>query len=209
MKVLTLTLALAALASTAPLTAQIASGRVSSNSQSVGVNGSWTLVGRDGGGNQIYERRTRDSYGNIVVQRARRDRNGNMTIISTSNVSGGYNNGNAGCSYSRSTNSVGDIIFGRSNANTCEDVNTRDDGAWYQVGQGSNNNSIYERRTHDSNGNLVIQRARRNRNGTFTIMSTRAYSANDKQWKKAQKQQQKDWKKAQKEQQKLNRDNHR
>jgi hypothetical protein len=211
MKVLSITLALAALASTAPLSAQIANGRVSSNSQGVSVNGSWTLVGRDGSGNQIYERRTRDSYGNIVVQRARRDRNGNMTVISTSNVNGGYNdnNGNNNCSYSRSTNSIGDIIFGRSNANTCNDVNNRDDGAWYQVGQGANNNSIYERRTYDRNGNLVIQRARRNRNGSFTIMSTRAYSTNDKQWKQAQKQQQKDWKKAQKEQQKQNRDNHR
>jgi len=209
MKVLAITLALAALASTAPLSAQIANGRVSSNSQGVSVNGSWTLVGRDGSGNQIYERRTRDSYGNIVVQRARRDRNGNMAIISTSNINGGYNNGNNNnnCNYSRSTNSVGDIIFGRSNSNTCEDVNTRDDGAWYQVGQGANNNSVYERRTYDNNGNLVIQRARRNRNGSFTVISTRAYSTNDKQWKQAQKQQQKDWKKAQKEQQK--RDNHR
>jgi hypothetical protein len=211
MKVLTITLALAALASTAPLNAQIASGRVSTNSQGVSVNGSWTLVGRDGSGNQIYERRTRDSYGNIVVQRARRDRNGNMTIISTSNASGGYNNGNNSCSYNQTTNSVGDIIFGRSNANTCNDVSTRGDGAWYQVGQGANNNSIYERRTYDRNGNLVIQRARRNRNGSFTVISTRAYnSANDKQWKQAQKQQQKEWKKAQKQQQKQNKyDNHR
>lgn len=202
MKMLAITLALAALASTAPLSAQIANGRVSTNSQGVSVNGSWTLVGRDGSGNQIYERRTRDSYGNIVVQRARRDRNGNMTIISTSNVNGGNNNGNNSCNYSRSTNSIGDIIFGRSNSNTCEDVNTRDDGAWYQVGQGANNNSIYERRTQDRNGNWVIQRARRNPNGTFTIISTRAYGANDKQWKKAQKEQQKQWKKTQKEQDK-------
>jgi hypothetical protein len=201
MKVLALTLALAGLASTATLNAQIASGRVST-SQGVSVNGSWTLVGRDGSGNQIYERRTRDSYGNVVVQRARRDRNGNMTIVSTSSVNGGNNgnnNGNNNCNYSRSSNSVGDIVFGRSNANTCEDANTRDDGAWYQVGQGANNNSIYERRTYDRNGNLVIQRARRNRNGTFTIMSSRAYSStNDRQWKRAQRQQQK-----------MNRDNHR
>jgi hypothetical protein len=42
-------------------------------------------------------------------------------------------------------------------------------------------------------------------------MSTRAYSStNDKQWKKAQKQQEKDWKKAQKDQQKqMKHDNHR
>jgi hypothetical protein len=212
MKVLAITLALAGLASTAPLSAQIASGRVST-SQGVAVNGSWTLVGRDGSGNQIYERRVRDSYGNIVLQRARRDRNGNMSIFSntavnSNNTMNGSYNGNT-CSYSRSSNTVGDIIYGRSNANTCEDVYTRDDGAWYQVGQGGNNNSIYERRTQDRNGNMVIQRARRNRNGTFTIISTRVSSTNDRQWKNAQKQQQKEWKKAQKEQQKQNRDNHR
>jgi hypothetical protein len=200
MKVLSITLALAALAASAPLNAQIATGRISTNSQGAGVNGSWTLVGRDGSGNQIYERRTRDSYGNFVVQRARRDANGNMTIISTSNVNGGYNNGN--CSYNRSTNSVGDIIFGRSNANDCDDVNSRDDGAWYQVGRGPNNNSIYERRIQDGNGNWVIQRGRRNPNGTFTIIGTRGYGANDKQWKKAQKEQQKQLKKSQKEQEK-------
>jgi hypothetical protein len=219
MKVLAITLALAGLASTATLNAQIVSNsRVTGTTQGATVNGSWTIVGRDGSGNQIYERRTRDSNGNIVVQRARRDRNGNMTIISTNTVNGGYNNGNNGgynngnnnCSYSQSTNSVGDIIFGRANSNTCQDVNSRDDGAWYQVGQGANNNSIYERRTQDRNGNLVIQRARRNRNGSFTIISTRVASANDKQWKKAQKQQEKDWKKAQKEQQKqMKHDNHR
>ena len=220
MKVLTLSLALAGLASTATLNAQVISNSRVTPTQGATVSGSWTIVGRDGSGNQIYERRVRDSYGNIVVQRARRDRNGNMTIISSTavnsnnggyNNNGSYNNGNTNsCSYSQSTNSVGDIIFGRANANTCQDVYTRDDGAWYQVGQGANNNSIYERRTYDRNGNLVIQRARRNRNGSFTMISTRAYnSTNDKQWKKAQKQQQKEWKKAQKEQQKQNRDNHR
>lgn len=212
MKVLAITLALAGLASTAPLNAQIASGRVSSSAQGAGVNGSWTLVGRDGSGNQIYERRTRDSYGNIVVQRARRDRNGNMSIISntavnSNNTMNGRYNGNT-CSYSRSSNSVGDIIYGRSNANTCEDVYTRDDGAWYQVGQGANNNSIYERRTQDRNGNLVIQSARRNRNGTFTIISTRVASTNDRQWKNAQKQQQ-NQRQQQDNRQNKNRGNHR
>jgi hypothetical protein len=219
MKVLTLSLALAGLVSTATLNAQVISNsRVTGTTQGATVNGSWTIVGRDGNGNQIFERRVRDSYGNIVVQRARRDRNGNMSIISSTAVNsnnggynnGSYNNGNNTCSYSRTTNSVGDIIFGRANANTCQDVYTRDDGAWYQVGQGPNNNSIYERRTYDRYGNLVIQRARRNRNGSFTVISTRAYnSTNDKQWKQAQKRQQKEWKKAQKEQQKMNRDNHR
>jgi hypothetical protein len=218
MKVLALSLALAGIASAAPLRAQVISNsRVTGATQGATVQGSWSIVGRDGNGNQIYERRIRDSYGNIVVQRARRERNGTMTMISNTTVNanngaynngaynngaynnGAYNNGNNTCAYSQSTNSVGDIIFGRANANTCQDVYTRDDGAWYQVGQGPNNNSIYERRTYDRNGNLVIQRARRNRNGAFTIISTRAYnSASDKQWKKAQRRQQR-----------MNRDNHR
>jgi hypothetical protein len=214
MKVLVIALAFAGLASTATANAQIVgNSRVTGNSQGAVLNGSWTVVGRDRMG-QIYERRIQDRNGNIVLQRAHRGADGNLSIFSSQtvgNVNTNSNNGNNTCSYSRSTNSVGDIIFGRATANTCEDVYTRDDGPWYQVGQGANNNSIYERRTYDRNGNLVIQRARRNRNGTFTIMSTRAYSStNDKQWKKAQKQQEKDWKKAQKEQQKqMKHDNHR
>jgi hypothetical protein len=214
MKVLVIALALAGLASTATANAQIVgNSRVTGNSQGAVLNGSWTVVGRDRMG-QIYERRIQDRNGNIVLQRAHRGADGNLSIFSSQTVGSvntNSNNGNNTCSYSRSTNSVGDIIFGRANANTCADVYTRDDGAWYQVGQGPNNNSIYERRTYDSNGNLVIQRARRNRNGSFTIMSTRAYSStNDRQWKQAQKQQQKDWKKAQKEQQKqMKHDNHR
>jgi hypothetical protein len=107
------------------------------------------------------------------------------------------------CSYRRSTNTVGDVIFGRtSTASNCQDVYSREDGAWYQVGRGANNNSIYERRVTDNRGNLIIQRARRNPNGTFTILSTRTAGTNDKQWKKAQKAQEKAWKKQQKEQEK-------
>lgn len=205
MKVLVIALALAGLGSTATLNAQVVSNsRVTGNTQGAVLSGSWTVVGRDRMG-QIYERRIRDRNGNIVVQRARRGADGNLSIISSQtvgNVNNTYNNGNNTCSYSRSTNTVGDIIFGRANANTCQDVYSRDDGAWYQVGQGANNNSIYERRTVDARGNLVIQRGRRNSNGTFTILSTRIASTNDKQWKKAQKQQEKDWKKGQKEQDK-------
>ena len=110
----------------------------------------------------------------------------NAQIVSNSRVTG-----NNGCAYNRTTNSVGDVIYGRANSNVCRDVYTRDTGAWYQVGQGENNNSIYERRTVDTRGNLVIQRGRRNSNGSFTILSTRVASTNDKQWKKAQKEQQK------------------
>ena len=151
------------------------------------VDGSWQVVGRDGNGNTIYERRTTDRNGNIVVQRARRDSYGNMSIISTNTIGNNSNRGN-NCAYNQSTNTVGDIIFGRSNTNVnCDDVGNRVDGGWYQVGQGRDNNSIYERRVRDSNGNLVIQRARRNSNGTFTILSTRGYNDNnDKQWRKAQ-----------------------
>jgi|SRR5689334_9565911 len=96
------------------------------------------------------------------------------------------------CRYVRTTNSVGDIVLGRANvATNCEDVYSREDGSWYQVGRGRDNNSIYERRIRNSNGTLVIQRARRNPNGTFTILSTRTATANDKQWKRIQKEQRK------------------
>lgn len=110
---------------------------------------------------------------------------------------------NTDCGYSRTTTSVGDIIFGRTNlATNCRDVYSREDGAWYQVGRGRDNNSIYERRVRDANGNLVIQRARRNPNGTFTIFNTRVATSNDKEWRKAQKAQEKAYKKQQKAQDK-------
>jgi len=176
MKILTVALALAGLASTAPLNAQILS-RLPGGSQTT-VNGSWTLVGRDGSGNQIYERRVQDRNGNIVVQRARRDVNGNMSIISSNTVNVGNNgnnrnNRNNDCTYSQSTNTVGDIIFGRTSANTnCDDRNSRVAGGWYQVSR-EGNSRIYERQTTDNNGNVIIQHARRNSNGSFTILNTR------------------------------------
>ena len=205
MKVLVITLALAGLASTAKLDAQILGSRpLPSTNTSINVDGSWRVVGRDGSGNTIYERRTQDRNGNILVQRAVRDNRGNMSIISSSTI-GNTNNRNSNCSYNQSTNTVGDIIFGRSGSNVnCNDNGNRVDGGWYQVGQGRDNNSIYERRVRDRNGNLVIQRARRNPNGSFTILSSRGYNSNsDKQWQKAQQQRQKEIRKQQKEEDKM------
>jgi hypothetical protein len=122
-----------------------------------------------------------------------------QTIPARSGIISAQTRGSTDCSYARTSNSVGDIIFGRSGvATTCRDVNSRDDGAWYQVGQGRNNNSIYERRVRDRNGNLVIQRARRNPNGTFSILSSRVATSNDKEWRKAQKAQEKAYQKQQK-----------
>jgi hypothetical protein len=103
------------------------------------------------------------------------------------------------CTYNRTTNSVGDIIFGRTNLNTsnnCQDVYSRNDGAWYQVGNGRS--QVYERRVRDNYGNLIIQRARRNPNGTFTILNSRIANNNDKQWKKAEKRREREIRKAQK-----------
>jgi hypothetical protein len=190
MKALFVGLALAGVVgAAAPLDAQVVVGNrpsASRNDDYGNTSGQWYSVGRDASGYSIYERRTRDRYGNIVVQRARRNSNGSMTIISTRTIRD--DRGNRNCDYSRSTNSVGDILFGRTNDRDCDDDYSRDDHGWYQVGRGANNNSIYERRTRDRNGNLIIQRARRNRNGTLTIISTRRYSDNDKQWKREQRQ---------------------
>jgi hypothetical protein len=203
MKTFVITLALAGLASTATLDAQIASGRppVPSRSTSTSVDGSWRAVGRDGNGNTIYERRTRDVNGNIRIQRAVRDGNGNFRIVSTRTVQNDNRN-RRNCDYTQSTNSIGDIIFGRSNDVDCDDYDNRVDGGWYQVGRGRDNNSVYERRTRDANGNLVIQKARRNSDGTFRILSTRYANDNDRQWRKAQKKQDKEWRKEQKRQDK-------
>ena len=195
MKVFVITLALAGLASAATVDAQImGTNRLPTTNRGTSIDGAWRVIGRDANGNTIYERRTQDQYGNIIVQRARRDNNGNMSIISSNTVG---NNGN-NCDYNRSTNSLGDLIFGRTNDVNCNDNGNRVDNGWYQVGRGRDNNSIYERRTRDRNGNLVIQRARRNSNGRMTIISTRYANDNDKQWQKAQKRQDKEWKKEQK-----------
>ena len=179
----------------------IISSRVETNSNVGGNYGSWQVVGRDANGYTIYERRTTDRNGNIVIQRARRESNGNMTIISSRTVASNDRN-NRNCDYNRTNNSVGDIIFGRTNNTYCDDVGNRVDGGWYQVGQGRDNNSVYERRTRDANGNLIIQKARRNPDGTFRILSTRYANDNDKQWQKAQKRQEKEYRKDQKEQEK-------
>ena len=182
----------------------IISSRVETNANTnVGGNyGSWQVVGRDANGYTIYERRTTDRNGNIVIQRARRESNGNMTIISSRTVANNGNGNYGNCDYNRTSNSVGDIIFGRTNDVNCNDNGNRVDGGWYQVGRGRDNNSIYERRTRDANGNLIIQKARRNPDGTFRILSTRYANDNDKQWQKAQKRQEKEYRKDQKEQQK-------
>lgn len=104
------------------------------------------------------------------------------------------------CTYNRTQTSVGDIIFGRNNLSTdCRDMRSREDGAWYQVGHGRDNRSIYERRVRDGNGNLVIQRARRNSDGSFTILSSRVANANDKEWRKAERQRDKELRKEHKE----------
>jgi hypothetical protein len=175
----------------------ISTNTVSNTNRGTSIDGSWRVIGRDGNGNTIYERSTRDGNGNTIVQRARRDANGNMSIISTNTVGNTSNRDRRNCDYNQTANSIGDVIFGRSNDVSCDDVGNRVDGGWYQVGRGRDNNSIYERRTRDANGNLVIQRARRNSNGTFTILSTRRASDNDRQWRKAQKQHDKEWRKDQ------------
>lgn len=180
MKAVIFALAIAAVASTTPLNAQVVLGgrpATPSTSRGTSVNGSWQVVGQDRYGT-IYERRTYDANGNIVVQRARRDVNGNFSILSTRTV---RNNNNRDCQLAGTNGTVGDIILGRSGTTDCRyDRSDRRavDGVWRQVGQGSNNNSVYERRTYDAYGNVVVQKARRNPDGTFRILSTRTVHGN-------------------------------
>ena len=199
MKAFVITLALAGLASAATVDAQILGSRLPTTS-SASVDG-WRVVGRDGNGNTIYERRTQDRYGNIVVQRARRDAKGNMSIISSQSVSNTNNRNRRNCDYTRATNSISDMIFNRSNDVSCDDVGNLDNGRWYQVGRGRDNNSIYQRRIL-VDGRPMIQHGRLNSDGTFTILNSRPANDNDKQWRKEQKQQEKEWKKDQKRQDK-------
>src|SRR6266581_3067416 len=108
-----------------------------------------------------------------ATARARAATNGGRVIYG-SNRGRGSNRDD--CTYTQSTSSVGDIIFGRSGTNTtnCRDNrSTRVNGAWYPVGRDGNGNTIYERRTTDANGNVIIQRARRDTFGNMTIISTR------------------------------------
>ncbi len=185
-KLLVFGFALAGMAAAAQVEAQVIVRNPVNARADANVSGSWRVVGRDGSGNSVYERSTRDRNGNIVIQRARRNSNGSMTVISTRTV-GNDNRNRNNCDYNRSTNTVGDILFGRTNDRVCNDEYSRDDNGWYQVGRGRDNNSIYERRTRDRNGNLIIQRARRNSNGGLTIISTRRASDNDRQWKRDRK----------------------
>jgi len=140
MKAVIITLALAGLASTAPVDAQILGTRLPTpvTNTNARIDGSWQVVGRDGSGNTIYERRTQDRNGNIVVQRARRDSYGNMSIISTNTV------GN--------TSVIGSV-----------------DGSWRVVGRDGNGNTIYERRTTDRNGNIIVRSSAPTQLGTTAI----------------------------------------
>jgi hypothetical protein len=108
-----------------------------------------------------------------------RDANGNLMIIDTRTV---QTNGNRNDCQTGTNGTVSDIVFGRTGTNNCQYSGRSDrranDGVWRQVGQGRNNNSIYERRTVDRNGNVVVQRGRRNSNGSFTVLSTRTVSNN-------------------------------
>ena len=171
MKAVILALAVAGVASTASLNAQIIGSRhpVSTTRTTTSVDGSWRVVGQDRNGT-IYERRTYDGNGNLIVQRARRDVNGNFSILNTRTVQG---NNSRDCQLASTNGTVGDIIFGRSGVATdCRNDRRAVDGVWRQVGRGRNNNSVYERRTLDANGNVVVQKARRNSDGTFTILSS-------------------------------------
>ncbi len=108
-----------------------------------------------------------------VTARARATSSGGRVIYGTDRNRRGNRDD---CTYSQTTNSVGDIIFGRSGINTtnCRDNRgNRVEGGWYPVSRDGNGNTIYERRTRDSNGNLIVQRARRNSDGTLSIFSTR------------------------------------
>jgi len=91
----------------------------------------------------------------------------------------------ADCRYVQTTNSLGDMVFGRSGTALCDDNNRRVDNGWYQIGTDRNGNAIYERRRRE-NGKLIVERA----GSDFVVVATRPFGRNKadyKAWKKAEK----------------------
>jgi len=119
---------------------------------------------------------------NCATAQARAAANGGRVIY------GSNSRNRQDCTYDQTTNSVSDIIFGRTGTNNtnrsgtnstdCRDnTSRRVNGPWHSVGS-DNGGTIYERRTRDSNGNVIIQRARRDAFGNMSIISTRNASNN-------------------------------
>jgi len=182
MKITVITIALAVVAATAPLNAQVLS--TSSTYDPYGTTppneAAWIIVGTDKLNDRIYERRTRDRNGNVVVQRGKRTQHGGMYVTSTRRIPN-----RRSCDYLRSGNTIGDVLLVRENDESCNDQYVRENDGWYQLGHGPDDNSIYERQTRDGNGKLIIERARRNGDGSLTILSTRRPNSKDTQWKRA------------------------
>jgi len=178
MKFIAITIALAGVAAAAPLNAQVLStSSIYDRSGTPPSEAAWIIVGSDQRNNRIYERRTRDRDGNVVVQRAVRTQYGGMYVTSTRRIRNRRN-----CDYLRSGNTVGAIIFVRTNDASCNDQYVRENEGWYQLGP--DDSSIYERRTRDGDDKLIVERARRNGDGSLTILSTRRASSKDSQWKR-------------------------
>jgi len=123
---------------------------------------------------------------NCATAQARAAANGGRVIY------GSNSRNRQDCTYNQTTNGVSDVIFGRTgtnnttrsgtnNTNCRDNTSNRVNGAWYPVGRDNNGGTIYERRTRDSNGNWMIQRARRDAFGNMSIISTRN-ARNDGTW---------------------------
>jgi len=144
----------------------------------------------------------------VVVQRARHDRNGNMSIIQQHHRErqqqlppqqrSAYNNGNNTCTYSQSTNSVGDIIFRSRRAWPPVRTYTIATMGVVPGRPGCEQQLDLRASYHDRNGNLVIQRRasqpQRCPSRSSAHARTTAPATNSG---RRRKQQEKDWKKAQ------------
>jgi len=169
---LALSLATVAAVSAAPLSAQATQGKNRNNGvyNQSGVNsgctwydvncrlnggnntsaGSWQVIGRDQGGNTIYQRQRVDGNGNVIVDRARRDSYGRMVIINSQVVQNGnarrnnnvtYGANGEKCKYKENKNGYStNCKYNKVKGNKHRD-NDGDDDDRYNNGTSNNNNN--------------------------------------------------------------------
>src|SRR5687768_2649465 len=145
------------------------------------VDGSWQLIGRDGNGNAIYQRRRVDGNGNVVIERARRDARGNMVIIdrdvtnrsnrsnrNNRNVSRRYEKNGMICTYKENSQGYQEKCKYAKNKSgglyrIDRDDDDDDDNDRYRGNRGraNRNNSVYRNGVYRVNGDKY-ERARGN-----------------------------------------------
>ena len=145
--------------------------RVSNSRNGTTSDGSWQVIGRDRGGNTIYQRQRVDGNGNVIVDRARRDSYGRMIIIDSQvvnqnarrNNNAGYGPNGETCKYKQnkngySTNCKYNKVKGNKHRDNDGDeddrfnnggnYNNNTSGPWYDQGVNGNSGGKQHGRNH-------------------------------------------------------------